>query len=336
MTSEFNVLWIDDDEGRRESGRGGVGDDERINIEPLPPREAAEKFLNEEEIDSNIGDPDLALVDWYLHTDADDYTGDGPSIEGILRDRFPTIPIYAFSGKYGTNDFDRERKRGKQRFALITAPDRLNDEDIISDLEDYERIRNKSGEEIDGIMQLLDAPEGIKDKVQSTLPQEFAEGLPDDADPSSSLRFAQWLRQEFLEKPGLLWDDIWTATKLGIDNEDFEHYRSSVVDAKYTGVFSHRNDLWWKVRVRDEIFDMADDQNQSVDRLWKTAPDLLGVEPDHQSACEIDSCEKSHPPQTVAAGSPDEEPKFQVHYSCSNIDQSLASSYEDFRVLVEL
>lgn len=335
MTNEFNVLWIDDNPDRRENNRGGVGDHDRINVEPLSPSDAASMFLSEnEDEDSDTRDPDLALVDWYLHTD--DYTGAGPSIEGILRDRFPSIPVYAFSGKYGTDDFDRAQKRGKHRFALITAPHRLDDEDLIKDLEGYEQIRDEKGEGIEGIMRLLDAPDDIKEKVQSTLPQEFATGLPDDEDPSSALRFARWLRQEFLEKPGLLWDRIWTATKIGVDEEKFDKYSSDITDAEYTGVFSHRNEVWWRTSVRDEVYEKADEQDQTVDRLWKTAPDLFGVEAEDKSACDIDSCEKTHPPQTVAASSPSEEPSFQVHYSCSDIDQSLASSYEDLRVLVEL
>lgn len=337
MPNEFTVLWIDDNKERREETRGGVGDDDQITVLPLGPREVASELLTGPDGEPTIpSEPHLALVDWYLHTD--DYEGDGPSIEGILRDNFSTTPVYAFSGQYGSSAFKREQKRGEHRFALITSPDRLDDVDLIQDIEDYQRIRDKEGECLDGIIELLEAPPDLKEKIQSTLPQEFAEGLPseDEGDSDSSLRFARWVRHELLEKPGLLWDDVWSATKIGIDKERFAEYESSLSDAKYTGIFSHRNDLWWRMLVRDELFDRAAEQDRTVDRLWKDGPDLLDVAEEHRATCEIDPCNKSHPPQTVAAGSPSEKPNFQVHYNCSNIEQSRGATYEDLRVLVEL
>lgn len=337
MTSEYTVLWIDDDEERREENRGGVGNDDRINVTTLGPMEAASELLGGPNGEGQIpSDPDLALVDWYLQTD--EYSGDGPSIEGILRDTFKTLPIYAFSGEYGNSEFDREQKRGEHRFALITSPDRLDDDDLIQDIQDYQQIRSKEGEGIDGILELLDAPQELKEKIQSTLPQEFAEGLPaeDEGDSDSSLRFARWVRHELLETPGLLWDDVWTATKVGIKKEQFAEYSSKLSSAKYTGIFSHRNNLWWRVKVRDEIYQLADEQDHSVDRLWKSGPELLDVSESDRSTCEVDSCDKPHPPQTVAAGSPSQKPEFQVHYNCSNIEQSRAATYEDLRVLVKL
>lgn len=343
MQSEFTVLWIDDDKERRERKRGGVGDDEQITVIPLAPMEAASELLTgpdeEPAIPENV---DLALVDWYLHTEDyegdDEYEGDGPSIEGILRDRMPTTPIYAFSGEYGNSAFEREQKRGEDRFALITGPHKLNDSDLIKDLQDYQRIREQGGEGIEGIIDLLDAPAKITEKIQSTLPQEFAQGLPseDESDFNSSLRFARWVRHEFLEQSGLLWDDVWTSTKVGIDKEQFDEYKSSLSGAKYTGIFSHRNERWWRVWVRDEVFDLADEQGRSIDRLWKDGPELLGVNENDTSTCEDASCDDSHRPQTVAAASPKEKPSFQVHYNCSNIEQSRRATYDDLRVLVKL
>ena len=337
MTSEYNIVWIDDDKERREKKRGGVGTDNRINLITLEPMEAASELLGGTNGEGKIPpELDLALVDWYLHTD--EFSGDGPSIEGILRDTHKTTPVYAFSGEYGNAEFEREQKRGEHRFALITSPDRLDDEDLIQDIQDYQQIRTKEGEDIDGILELLDAPADLTEKIRSTLPQEFAEGLPaeGEGDSDSSLRFARWVRHELLETPGLLWDDVWTATKVGIKKEQFTEYSSKLSNAKYTGIFSHRNNLWWRLKVRDRIYQLADENDHSVDRLWKSGPELLDVSESDRSTCEVDSCDKLHPPQTVAAGSPSKKPKFQVHYNCSNIEQSGATTFEDLRVLVEL
>ena len=205
MTNEFAVLWIDDNKERREERRGGVGNDERITVYPHGPMDAASEFLTDSDEEMDFPkEPDLALVDWYLRKGDENYAGDGPSIEGILRDKFPYTPIYAFSGKFGDPEFDRDRKRGEHRFAHITAADRLNDSDLIDDIQDYRRIRKKEGSDVEGLIELLDPPSGIEEKIESTLPQEFAEGLPheEESDPDSSFRFARWVRNEFLKNLG--------------------------------------------------------------------------------------------------------------------------------------
>lgn len=337
MPNEYDILWVDDDKHRRENGRGNVRNTEQINIITLSPEEVVAELFTESEEDSKIPEnPDLALVDWYLHTG--EYTGDGPSIEGILRDRHPHTPVYAFSGEFGNQAFERDQKVGESRFAIITAPDRLNNEDLIKDIEDYERIRNKEGSGFDGIMELLGAPESLREKVQDTLPQEFAEGLPSEghSDSNSSLRFARYIRNEWIEQPGIIWDEIWTATKIGVDKEEYEKYRPELSSAEYDGIFSHRYNRWWQVKVQDKLHERAREQGENIGRLWQDGPELLDVDEPDRATCDVDGCEKPHRPQTVAAGGPNEPLQFQVHYKCSNIEQSTASMYEDFRVLVRL
>jgi hypothetical protein len=335
VTSEYLVLWIDDDQERREGDRGGVGSHDRINIHSMGPRDAASQFLTDMEDEGGLpGEPDLALVDWYLQTD--EYAGDGPSIEGILRDRFSSIPIYAFSAEYGSPQFDLDRQRGATRFAHITSPQRLDDEDLIQDLEDYEKIRDKEGQGIDGLVDLLDPPSNLDEQIESTVPQEFIQGLPRDeqSDTDSSLRFARWVRNEFLQTPGLIWDDVWTATKTGIGKESFANHSSAFSDAEYTGVFDHRFKRWWREAVKDIVFDRARKENVDINRMWKQGPDLFDVAEGDRSKCDV--CERPHRPQTVAARKPDDSADYQVHYDCSNIEQSRAATYEDFRLLVEL
>ncbi|QLC34084.1 response regulator [Halarchaeum sp. CBA1220] len=331
--SEYTILWIDDDKERRETGRGGVGDDERVDVIPCDPMELASRILSDEGKD--FPEPDLALVDWYLHTG--DYAGDGPSIEGILRDKYPEIPIYAFSSNYDDGRFKRERKQGESRFALITSPDRLRDEDIIHDLQDYEQIREQEGEGIDGILNLFDIGGELQEKIESTLPQEFINGIPskDSYEPGSILRFARWVRHELLEKPGLLWDDVWTATKVGIDVRCFDQYQDQLFSARYTGIFSHRIDRWWRELVRDQIYTLAAEQETTVSRTWQDGPDLLDIPDSDRSECQACN-DDEHTPQTVAAGKPGEQAEFQVHYRCSDIEKSRESTFEDFRMMVKL
>ena len=82
------------------------------------------------------------------------------------------------------------------------------------------------------------------------------------------------------------------------------------------------------------MFGRANDEDRSVERIWKEGPELLAATDEDKSTCEV--CDKPHPPQTVAAENSSEKADYQVHYKCSNIEQSRASTYEDLRVLVPL
>lgn len=333
MNSEYTVLWVDDDEGRRTGQDREFGRDGRIKVIPVEPLNLAERLLHGGENLVEEGAPDLALVDWYLQTG--EYSADGPSIEGILHDRYPEMPVYGFSNQYGDQRFMRERKQGENRFEIITAPDQLKDEGIIKDIDAYRNIESKKGEGLLGILDLLKAEKDLKNKIQPILPQEFAEGIPagEDYEPGGVLRLARWIRHDLLRQPGLVWDDIWTATKLGIDIDVFEEYRGDLTSEEYSGVFSHNIHRWWRYEVTKKLHKMASEEDITIDRTWKDAPRVLGVNVDDIAVCDV--CGEKYP-ETVAAEKANEDPEFQVHYECSNIENSRGSTFEDLRVLVEL
>ena len=333
MSSKYTVLWVDDDEDRRTGKDRDFGRNERIKVVPVEPLDLAGRLLHNGEELVEEGSPDLALVDWYLQTG--EYSADGPSIEGILHDKYPEMPVYGFSNKYGDKSFMRERKQGENRFEIITSPDRLKDKEIIRDIEDYEDIESQKGEGVTGILNLLGADSDLKEKIQPILPQEFAEGIPagEDYEPGGILRLARWIRHVLLRQPGMIWNEIWTATKLGIDIDAFDEYRSELSSEEYSGIFSHNIHRWWREEVTRKVYELASKEGASVDRTWKDAPIFLDVDEEHIALCDV--CGNKYP-ETVAAERANEDPEFQVHYKCSNIENSRGQTFEDLRVLVEL
>lgn len=331
MNSEYTILWIDDDSKRREKSNEWLGRDDRIEVLPFAPMDIASELIGGDQNTLDQKNPDLALVDWYLQTDG--YGGDGPSIEGILHDQYSDMPVYGFSGQYGDRQFMRESKQGENRFEIITAPDKITAQDLIDDIKYYRAIESKKGGGLSGILDLLGADAEYKQKIQSILPQEFVEGIPEEEnyDPGGILRFARWVRHRFIPQPGLLWDDIWLATKLGMTTGVLERYQEEFSQAEYNGIFSHRTSRWWRPEVTSHLAELADEQGESINRTWKDAPTILGISQYEIAECVV--CDNKYP-ETVAAGKADEKPEFQVHFRCSNIEISRSSPFEDIRVLV--
>jgi len=62
---------------------------------------------------------------------------------------------------------------------------------------------------------------------------------------------ASWIRGIILEYPGLLYDPLYAATRLGIQVDDFSHeaIEELFAEARYTGVFQPWQGRWWKRRL---------------------------------------------------------------------------------------
>ena len=62
---------------------------------------------------------------------------------------------------------------------------------------------------------------------------------------------ARWIRNVILRFPGILYDPIHAATRLGISVESFlnEKVQELVEPARYTGVFAPLEGRWWKERL---------------------------------------------------------------------------------------
>ncbi len=66
---------------------------------------------------------------------------------------------------------------------------------------------------------------------------------------------ARWIRNVVIAFPGILYNDLWAATRLGISLDAFKisGVQDLIAQAKYTGVFSNYQECWW----RDRLFDIA-------------------------------------------------------------------------------
>jgi hypothetical protein len=206
---------------------------------------------------------------------------------------------------------------------------------IVADIDDYRLIEN-SGDSIQTLVGCLEPPETDAESVERLVPREFTDGLTDE----TAVDFAAWVRDDFLTRPGLLFDRTWTATKLGVTPEVLDEREDILLDADvenqtYSGVFEPPKTLWWKSKLIATLvnLDLENGGDGQFTNTWEKGAELLDAGSGEQSACEV--CSEQFP-ETVAvadAGGKAEDP---VHFRCSDVYKSRTGSYADFRVANEL
>lgn len=335
MSEEYEVWWIDDDESRESQARGLDEESDRLEVNFFLPEEIVDRLVSD---DSEVSGPNLVLTDWVLH-EKSDFGGDGLSVEGMVRGTLPEVPVYGFSAQYHDPSF--EQTRSERRFDQLLHLSDLTEPDsaaqLIGDIEDYRNIEDIKGEGSEALFALLGAPSSDPaEKLRAALPQEFTEGIPagEEYESGGILRFAQWVRNELLRIPGLLWDRKLTATKLGLTEEAFEEeYRDEFREAEYHGIFESTLDQrWWRSDIIDILIELCEDTDVDIHSPWRSGPEILGADEPDMAECEV--CKENYP-ETVGYLSTDDDEGFPVHYRCSVIEKTRDGVFDDLRLIEE-
>jgi CheY-like chemotaxis protein len=334
MSEPYQVWWVDDDDDRESDAEGLDEETDRIEVYFKSPEEVDELLQSVDE-GSDIDLPDLILMDWFLNQQSD-YEGTGLALEGRIRDTFPEIPVYGFSAQGHDPDF--ESRRGGDRFDNLLPHSSLLQgnagEKLANHISSYHEIRNVKGEGAEALIELFNPPSNVRsEKLPSALPTEFKNGIPngEEYEHGDVLRFGNWVRDEFLERPGLLWDEQLTATKLGLKKGAFEEYQDEFKNAIYDGIFEPQEGArWWKSDIIGILLELSDKADLEFESPWSSAPDILNVDESELAECVV--CQE-HYPETVAYRSPDSDQRSPVHFRCSEIKKSRDGVFDDLRIL---
>ncbi|MBU1181718.1 MAG: hypothetical protein KKF00_06075, partial [Proteobacteria bacterium] len=160
--------------------------------------------------------------------------------------------------------------------------------------------------------------------------------IPEDVkrnyrDESLLINISKWVRRGLMSKPGFLYDNLWTATLLGLKKESFTKVKQLFEKAKYSGLFSDEdNERWWQIQVRRILY--AKDPNDKSAFSWQLGHKLPKIGNKDHSICHV--CGKEFP-ETV--GYTDEACKTRaaMHVKCSSIHPSFEVPlyYDDVRIM---
>jgi len=342
MPENIKVIWIDDDKytSNAESEAAAVERDNLI-VEMIGPYE----------IDTiSTNDADIFMIDYKLgqhpplnHDPAFQYSG--VSISMMLRDisKARGIPIYLVSriieGKH-TNSKPELVDRCIARSTVASEGSHI----LYNDAIDYRKIRAAEKDSIDALVNLLKAPSADREQVISALPKDISNGMKDaghiaTGSTPSEITFGKWTTFDLLGKPGVLYDDLYAATFLGIDLNYFRTHKADVLPGEnneliYSGIFSETTPRkWWKQSLANHIVRNAP-ADMSITHIWVMAPNVLEIPPESLAKCFV--CGESSP-ETVGMDRHDNEEYHPVHIKCSepNPDITQLFPFEHPRLLNE-
>jgi hypothetical protein len=325
MTSKVKALWIDDDLTHLDDARNLRS--RRLGVDFSRPEKLVER-LAPIAADGHET-PDIFLVDYYLNEIADQnhqkYPNQGLTIEAQIRERFPEYPIYLVTHIMTDSE---EARLGGSTHAVKSSFDKIltfkevqrhGEEILYYDALDYRKIRTSPTQNQETLYSLLKAPIQVKEELKLVLPSQLRQGLATVSETSpykgNAIAFAKWVRDLLLLEPGFLYDDLHTATFLGIKLSGLQKLTDELKKARYSGIFSKTSKgLWWTSKLREIIFSSPRARESTSTSPWEVAPIVFKVPKRDRSVCAI--CGDSLP-ETVGINSEDDRDLKPVHYRCS-------------------
>ncbi|SMO70087.1 response regulator [Halorubrum cibi] len=329
--SEYTIWWIDDSEDRAKDADRLSDFAPELSVQFSGPSEAVDRL---DEAD-NLSEVDLVLIDWKLNEHGD-FLGKGLTMAGKVSEELPETPLYGFSSEVSELRATATREQFEETYDVSELQSKEGALNIKLDLDSYTEIKNVRGEGLQELIKLLDPPEAAIEDLKSIIPREYTDGLKSDPkiNGGSIIEFGEWVRNRFLETPGPLWDDDWTATKIGLQPDALSGYTDELNgtkhgDATYSGIFSHRKSRrWWSTQVIDAVVALAKNRDVRLGELTTVGEVVLG-ESEKISVCEV--CGEDYP-DILAAGRDGEDADAPVHLGCSHIHHTREGTFEDYRI----
>lgn len=350
------IWWIDDDflptapTGNTVAERV-INRSKKAHVSGIPPFEF-EKLLQS----GRLITPDMFWVDFKLNEfrspEDGRYPYTGEALVGRILDYFKheERPIYLVS-----KVLDDESSNVDDEFFELKIPRKnltieYTRESLIRDALDYRVIRSiKNRRSVDSIFDLLAAPDFTREQLKEALPEQFQKGLGNPPRKGRSSRpserhgnailFARWIRRILFKYPGVLYDDIYAATYLGMTPKAFDKRigdlskkNTAIARAEYSGVFARQsNRRWWKQALADAVYEAAAKKKIVFSNAWEVATNLFETKKSERSRCAV--CRKEFP-ETVAYDPSDLSVKKPVHRHCSLIaNRSSPRGFEQFWML---
>lgn len=326
MKTKRQIIWIDDEPARKRTA------DLLNERSDIPVRFEGMKNKNlAKEVNRLLKgpQPSLVILDHILDqtAPANALIRRGSTIAEAIKERWPTCPVI------GVTNIDRLPKidvRTKQTyddlFPLVNFGQYFERIDTIA--KDFAKVAHRRKKSATDIVTLLGAPTNEVSRLESALPQDLKETL---RDKSVASRLYRWVQQLLRDRPGFLYDALWSATFLGLNERGFERVQKLFKSAAYTGVFAVSTEpRWWKSGLSDILYDKCPPATGELS--WHVGRRLPGILSDHFSKCYV--CKKDYP-DTVAFLDTASNEQRAMHSSCTLLHPGFKRElyFEDLRIM---
>jgi len=270
------ILFLDDKEDDRRIYKKKLERRFEVLIEEIPvSKEDHQKIIDKK--------PDVILLDFDLSIP--NKKNQKSSVSGVplsieLRQKIPDIPIILFTKKslFNIDKFSNIKNSLSCIDSVIYKTDLSSNSDyFFTEIENlasgYAILHKKKPRSTSNLFELLKAPEIDSDRLKQSIPPE---SFHDNSILSPSVA-AGWIRSILLKYPGILYEDIYAATLLGISKEAFQKdsIQNFFSSAKYSGIFSPPEGRWWKSKLIEISVARMNNEERSLSlnigfsKMWK-------------------------------------------------------------------
>ena len=293
--TRMNCIWIDD-RSQRKSTAEAFRRDTGVSL----------SFVNALGEDINdvlktvVSDaqPDIVIVDHVLDKTAPARTiSKGSTVAEALREDWPTCPIVGITAATKRHDV---HARQRQVYDELLSGDSFSDHfnHLVSLAEGFRRIAQMRSASKDALLALLSPPDEDMPRLEQVMPLDFVSGTKTQPEPTLATRLHAWMRDVLFPRPGFLYDRLWTATLLGLNEEGFGKVEKIFRKARYEGIFAcDMRERWWASKVKEILSKKCPSEQPSLP--WESGRRLPGIKKNHFSRC-YSSKKDSPAPETVA------------------------------------
>lgn len=248
------TVYIDDDDKELKKWKRKFEDDERSKerFEIIPINSQESGLIDLLNI-IKTKKPELILADFDLSKPKNNVLLgiSGTTLSSAIKEKFPDTPIVLFTRK---SVFNIERYSRQVLYSLddvvyksdIFQPNRGNLNQIYELAIGFKKLRKIKSSKWDDILKVIKAPQIDHDTLKLSNPPLSLGGN------WSVSEVADWARKTLIKYPGILYDQIHSATFLGLSEIEFlsEKTKEIFAKAKYSGVFAPVEGRWWKSELR--------------------------------------------------------------------------------------
>jgi hypothetical protein len=312
------IVWIDDRPDREPTARDLGADFINVKDVDLAPRVA--QLLNGPP-------PRLVILDHILDqtTTPNPVFKRGSTIAEAIKEKWPACAVVGVTAANVQGIDLRTRRTYDELFSFVDLGKYLDR--IESMWQGFAKVSKAKAKKARDLMTLLKPPEDEIERLVAALPDDLKKSFRDEGVAS---RLYRWV-DHLMDRPGFLYDSLWAATYLGLNEEGFEKVGHNFNNGQYSGVFARDDDdRWWTSRLAELLYKQCEQQSEEMS--WHTGRRLPGIKERHYSRCSV--CQNEYP-ETVAYLDEAIDERRAMHLKCTVLHPRYNRElyFEDIRMM---
>ncbi|SRR6266508_1624778 len=320
MSISRTIVWIDDNPRRKTTA-----DDLGAKFVDVHNKDLAQ------EVDELIKgpQPSLVILDHILDKTAtkNPLFQRGSTIAEAIKEHWPACPVIGVTNADNDKDIDiRTRRTYDALYQFVNFGKYLPRIKSIS--RDFAVIAKAKAKKTRDIVKLLKPPEDEIERLVAALPDDLKKEPFHDASLAS--RLFSWVNH-LKDRPGFLYDSLWAATFLGLNESGFKKVTEIFDKGKYFGAFAWNDDpRWWSSRLSELLYKRC--KPEFGELPWHVGRRLQGIKKEHYSRCHV--CSEEFP-DTVAYLDAVSSQRQAMHLKCTVLHPRYKRElyFEDIRMM---